>query len=69
MTLNNQTSHPLINTFAEEWDAAAMGGEDFWLRADTFVEQKRKKEINASTSTNPPASFHVCLSRSKSATS
>ncbi|KAJ7431522.1 hypothetical protein B0H11DRAFT_2210229 [Mycena galericulata] len=38
-----------LGMFTKEWVAGAKGGEDFWVRADTFVDKKRKGEIDAAT--------------------
>ncbi|KAJ7477026.1 hypothetical protein B0H11DRAFT_2234979 [Mycena galericulata] len=38
-----------LDMFTEEWVAGAKGGEDFWVRADRFVDKKRKGEIDAAT--------------------
>ncbi|KAJ7442941.1 hypothetical protein B0H11DRAFT_471054 [Mycena galericulata] len=30
-----------------DWERGAMGGQDFWKRADAFFDKKRKQEIDA----------------------
>ncbi|KAJ7124232.1 hypothetical protein C8R44DRAFT_783205 [Mycena epipterygia] len=36
-------------SFTDDWETGARGGEDFWVRADSFVAAKRRGEIEATT--------------------
>ncbi|KAJ7142651.1 hypothetical protein C8R44DRAFT_865972 [Mycena epipterygia] len=36
-------------TWAEDWEAGARTGKDFWASADEFIAAKRRKEIDAGT--------------------
>ncbi|KAJ7123476.1 hypothetical protein C8R44DRAFT_875666 [Mycena epipterygia] len=36
----------LYREYWDDWEAGARGGHDFWARAETFIERKRRGEIS-----------------------
>lgn len=37
----------VIDSFTEDWELGARGGDDFWARADAFIARKRVGEIES----------------------
>ncbi|KAJ7499949.1 hypothetical protein FB451DRAFT_1207059 [Mycena latifolia] len=37
-----------VDDFLNDWEVGARGGEDFWVRAERFIEKRRAGEIKAS---------------------
>ncbi|KAJ6538917.1 hypothetical protein B0H10DRAFT_2203818 [Mycena sp. CBHHK59/15] len=38
----------MLEDWRNDWDLGARGGDDFWIRADMFIAEKRRGEIEES---------------------